>query len=79
MTMAGVGVARARERHHHDARHRESLKRPPARPAGSGPRKMLHPSSTGGKNLKNPALPASREVSAIGARGGGGAGCAGSR
>lgn len=63
-----------RERHHHNARHPVSSQRPPARPAGSGPRKMLHRPTSGGKNLKNPVLPRGREVSAIGARCGGGAG-----
>ncbi|MNL39586.1 hypothetical protein D3C87_1618720 [compost metagenome] len=49
------------QRHRHDARHRVSPQRPPARPAGGGHRKLLHPNPADGKNLKNPARPSARQ------------------
>jgi len=65
------------KRHSNDARPRVSPQRPPARPAGGGPRKTLQPPTSAGKNLKNPTRPSARKAETTKARCGVGLGWAG--
>ncbi len=65
------------KRHCHDARHRVSHRRPPARPNGDGQRKLLQNQAAVEKHLKYSTRPSAHQAQATRARCGVGLGCAG--